>query len=163
MRSTVLPTERVACISHRYPDLKPGAAGPKTNMQTTTLANLLSVSLSHLDAESELRKFFGSKAITAAESSSSGASSKHRRRRGYVFQSQLTRPGPMWAHMKQPEGLSLHPLTADEGMRKEGKGPAASGKWWTVEYTKRYKSATRDFIHAVRSGCMSCHRSIAST
>ncbi|KAL4080118.1 transcriptional repressor TCF25-domain-containing protein [Scleroderma yunnanense] len=145
----------LAELSVRFSDLKCVIAGTSKATPTNTLANLLSVSLAHLDAESELRKFFGSKAVIAAESSESGPSSSHRRRRGMpsiLLRSQLTRPARSWSLIKQREGLSLRALTEAEASGKSGKGPAGSGGWWTVEYSRRYKGATRDFIRAVMSG-----------
>ncbi|KAI6129363.1 transcriptional repressor TCF25-domain-containing protein [Pisolithus croceorrhizus] len=144
----------LAELSVKYPDLKQ-ISSSSGDQRTNALAGLLSVSLAHLDAESELRKFFGSRAVTAAESSESGPSQSHRRRRGMpsgTSRSQLTRPNRSWSLMKPREGLSLRPLTEAETSRKARRGPACSGKWWAVEYTRRYKGATRDFIGAVRSG-----------
>lgn len=144
----------LAELSVRYPDLKSISNAP-SDERTSALASLLSVSLAHLDAESELRKFFGSRAVTAAESSGSGHSQSHRRRRGMpssALRAQLTRPDRSWSLTKPREGLSLRPLTEAETAGKTRRGPAYSGKWWTVEYTRRYKGATRDFIRAVRSG-----------
>ncbi|KAI6000815.1 transcriptional repressor TCF25-domain-containing protein [Pisolithus albus] len=144
----------LAELSIKYPDLK-HITSSSTDEQTHALAGLLSVSLAHLDAESELRKFFGSRAVTAAESSESGPSQSHRRRRGMpsgALRSQLTRPNQSWSLMKPREGLSLRPLTEAETSAKARRGPACSGKWWTIEYTRRYKGATRDFIRAVKGG-----------
>lgn len=144
----------LAELSVKYPDLK-HISSSSTDERTNALAGLLSVSLAHLDAESELRKFFGSRAVTAAESSESGPSQSHRRRRGMpssASRSQLTRPHQSWSLVKPREGLSLRPLTEAETSGKARRGPACSGKWWTVEYTRRYKGATRDFIHAVKGG-----------
>ncbi|KAI6044588.1 transcriptional repressor TCF25-domain-containing protein [Pisolithus marmoratus] len=144
----------LAELSLRYPDLK-HISNSSSDERTNALASLLSVSQPHLDAESELRKFFGSRAVTAAESSESGPSQSHKRRRGMpstTLRSQLTRPDRSWSLVKPREGLSLRPLTEAETAGKARGGPACSGKWWTVEYTRRYKGATRDFIRAVRSG-----------
>lgn len=144
----------LAELSIKYPDLK-HISSSSSDERTNALAGILSVSLVHLDAESELRKFFGSRAVTAAESSESGPSQSHRRRRGMpsgTSRSQLTHPNRSWSLMKPREGLSLRPLTEAETSGKAKRGPACSGKWWTVEYTRRYKGATRDFIDAVRGG-----------
>lgn len=54
--------------------------------------------------------------------------------------------------MKQREGLSARPLTEEETSGKVNKGPAGPGKWWTVEYSKRYKGVTKTFMQAVMTG-----------
>ena len=130
------------------------------------LSALFSVSVSHLDAESELKKFFGSKAVTAAQAATS-TSSPGKKRRGMQPQtqrSQLTRPQPSWGMIKQREGLSARPLTVEETTRKVNQGPAGPGKWWTVEYSKRYKGFTMTFMEAVMTGgrCIYVFRSISS-
>lgn len=124
-----------------------------TDTRATKLSALFSVSVTHLDAESELKKFFGSKAVSAAQASTSSTSPK--RRRGVQLQSQrsqLTRPQPSWAMIKQREGLSARSLTDEETNGKVSQGPAGFGKWWTVEYGKRYKGVTRTFMQAVMTG-----------
>ncbi|KAH7881864.1 transcriptional repressor TCF25-domain-containing protein [Phlebopus sp. FC_14] len=143
----------LAELSMKYPDLQHVAAGSSSDSRTTTLSALLSVSVPHLDAESELRKFFGSKAVSAAQSST--ASPSYKGRRGVQPQtqrSQLTRPQPSWGMTKQREGLSSRQLTEDEASRKASAGPAGGGKWWTVEYSKRYKGVTKTFMQAVMTG-----------
>ena len=61
----------LAELSLKYPDLKQQLAsstGPASSPATArSLAALLSVSVQHLDSEAELRKFFGSKVISAAK------------------------------------------------------------------------------------------------
>lgn len=54
--------------------------------------------------------------------------------------------------IKQREGLSARPLTDDETARKVNNGPAGPGKWWTVEYSKRYKGVTKTFMQSVMTG-----------
>ncbi|KIJ12883.1 hypothetical protein PAXINDRAFT_82129 [Paxillus involutus ATCC 200175] len=144
----------LAELSVKYPELQHVASSTTTDTRTTALSSLLSVSVSHLDAESELKKFFGSKAVSAAQSTTS-TPSPYKKRRGVQPQtqrSQLTRPQPSWGMIKQREGLSSRPLTEEEATRKVSKGPAGSGKWWTVEYGKRYKGVTKTFMQAVMTG-----------
>lgn len=56
--------------------------------------------------------------------------------------------------IKQREGLSSRPLTDEEVQQKvtDRNSPAARDKWWTVEYSKRYKGVTKTFMQAVSSG-----------
>ncbi|KAF8436005.1 transcriptional repressor TCF25-domain-containing protein [Boletus edulis BED1] len=143
----------LAELSIKYPDLQQIAPSASTNTQATKLSTLFSVSVSHLDAESELKKFFGSKAVSAAQAATSTSSPK--RRRGVQPQtqrSQLARPQPSWGMMKPREGLSARPLTEEETTRKVNNGPTGTGKWWTVEYSKRYKGVTKTFMQAVMTG-----------
>ncbi|KAH7927045.1 DUF654-domain-containing protein [Leucogyrophana mollusca] len=147
----------LAELSVKYPDLhnvtSASSVGASSN---SALASLLTVSVSHLDSEAEMRKFFGSKAVIAAKSSESGPSIP--KRRGVAGagtqRSQLTRPQPSWAMMKQREGLSSRPLTEDEIQRMPGSsnGPVPGERWWTVEYSKKYRGATKTFMQAVGSG-----------
>ncbi|KAF9236917.1 transcriptional repressor TCF25-domain-containing protein [Melanogaster broomeanus] len=144
----------LAELSIKYPDLQQVASSTTFDTRTTALSSLLSVSVSQLDAESELKKFFGSKAVSAAQSATSDPS-PYKKRRGVQPQtqrSQLTRPQPSWAMIKQREGLSSRPLTEEEATRKASKGPAGFGKWWSVEYGKRYKGVTKTFMQAVMTG-----------
>ena len=144
----------------RYPELRnittpiPGAPSSSTPTQQS-LATLLSVSLPHLDAEAEMRKFFGAKVVSASKSSNAGPSV----RRGLAQKSNLTKPKPAWWNAAQREGLSIRLLTDDElRERRERHGLAETGqgsggeKIWTVEYSKKYKSMTHAFIQTVMSG-----------
>jgi len=63
--------------------------------------------------------------------------------------------------MKQREGLSIRALTEDELAKKLGRQMQGNlwdlsrrqgDKWWTVEYSKKYKSVTKSFIQTVMSG-----------
>ncbi|KAG6880137.1 hypothetical protein C0992_005221 [Termitomyces sp. T32_za158] len=129
-----------------------------------TLNNLLAVSLVHLDSTAEMRKFFGSKVISSSTNSSSTAGSSRNSRRAPAIKqkSNLTRPQPGWWSASQREGLSIRGLDAMEVRELEGRRgwdtEAGNGngneeeKWWTVEYSQRYKSLTKLFIQAVMSG-----------
>ncbi|KAF9029393.1 transcriptional repressor TCF25-domain-containing protein [Rhodocollybia butyracea] len=117
--------------------------------------NTMTRSLSSFEAE--LKKFFGSKVVAANKDKSSGSS-----KRAHVTQrSVLTKPQSNWppAHMR--EGLSAKQLTDEEVAEKFDRNrwtDSASGtsfegeRWWTVEYSKKYKSTTMLFLHVVASG-----------
>lgn len=118
-----------------------------------TFADLLSVSVQHLDSEAEMRKFFGSKIVQANQDASSAAGPS--RRKAAAIRSQLTRPQATWWSAKGREGLSIRLLTdgeVDDKLERHGWDPMAQEKWWTVEYSKRYKSLTKVFMGTVLSG-----------
>lgn len=101
-----------------------------------------------------MRKFFGSKVVQANKSSTAGPSGSSARRQGVALRSNLTRPQPNWATAKGREGLSIRPLTEDEVAQKclAHEWDRVDEKWWTVEYSKRYKGVTKSFMHTVQSG-----------
>lgn len=148
----------LAELSKKYPELQSVAASSSSTTRNASLASLLSVSVSNLDAEAEMRKFFGARAVIAAKSSETSSSGSSKKRRGVAptqtQRSQLTRPHPSWSMIKQREGLSSRPLTDEEVQQKvtDRNSPAARDKWWTVEYSKRYKGVTKTFMQAVSSG-----------
>lgn|SRR6267142_506588 len=115
---------------------------------------LLSVSLSHLNPDAEMRRFFGGKVIPTSRNES--ASSSRARRQPTVQRSNLTRPQPDWWPAKLREGLTLRPLTDDEAAEKASLTPWDDNdngeKYWTVEYSKKYKGATLAFMQTVLSG-----------
>lgn len=101
-----------------------------------------------------MRKFFGSKVVTAAKSSSSSAGASPRGRQVGAQKSHLTRPQPSWWAAKQREGLSIRAYNEEdmkEKLVREG-WEHVEEKWWTVEYSKKYKGVTRSFMEAVMSG-----------
>ena len=116
---------------------------------TQSIADLLSVSLQNLDGEAELRRFFGSRVVTANRSEQSS-----NRKKGPQVKSNLTRPQPTWWAATGREGLSLRSLTDEEvgtKFKAHGWNPMQE-KWWTVEYSKKYKSMTKAFMDTVLSG-----------
>jgi hypothetical protein len=116
---------------------------------------LLALEPQHLDADAELRRFFGAKVVGATTSSSSSPRSGARRAAGLAQRSQLTRPKPGWWPAQAREGLSLRALSDEEVEKKMDKmrWEALPGeRWWTVEYGKKYLSVTRAFMQTVASG-----------
>lgn len=136
----------------RYPEAH------KTSMSSAdsqSLAKLLAVSLGYLDSKAELRKFFGSKVVQATKASSSSGG----RRQGTpaVLRSNLTKPKPTWWAARQREGLSVRAYTDEEVREKLDRHEwdvVGEEKWWTVEYSKKYKSMTKAFMSTVMSGGM---------
>uniref|UniRef100_P9WEI3 Probable transcription factor claV n=1 Tax=Ampulloclitocybe clavipes TaxID=56467 RepID=CLAV_AMPCV len=105
--------------------------------------------------EAEMRKFFGAKVVQANKSTSAGASGSSSRRKPGVLRSNLTHPQPSWWAAKQREGLSIRVLTESETeakMERQKWDTNEEEKWWTVEYSKKYKSMTMAFMQTVMSG-----------
>ncbi|KAL7281925.1 hypothetical protein ACG7TL_003392 [Trametes sanguinea] len=145
----------LAELSVKYPDLKQqlatSARSSSSPATARSLAALLAVSLQHLDSEAELRKFFGSKVISAAKAGSSSSSARH----SVLQRSNLTRPQPTWWPAQLREGLSVRPLTPEEvdaSLRRHGWQPLHGEKLWTVEYSKKYRAVTFEFMRTVMSG-----------
>ncbi|THH13849.1 hypothetical protein EW146_g6417 [Bondarzewia mesenterica] len=141
-------------LSIKYPDFQNVASktSPAPDQSSQELNTLLSVSISHLDPDAEMRKFFGAKVISASKSAS-GSSSPNSRRQP-ASRSNLTRPQPTWWPAKMREGLSLRPLSDEECKYKAIRNAWSdiSERWWTVEYSKRYKGVTMSFMRTVLSG-----------
>ncbi|KAH9936840.1 transcriptional repressor TCF25-domain-containing protein [Epithele typhae] len=148
----------LAELSVKYPDLKQqlvsSAAGPASSpVSARDLAALLAVSVQHLDSEAELRKFFGSKVISAAKVSSSNPHTPARQ--SAAKRSNLTRPQPDWWPAQFREGLSVQVLTEDDmegSLKRHLRQPVHGEKVWTVEYSKKYRAVTFDFMRTVMSG-----------
>ncbi|KAJ7165632.1 transcriptional repressor TCF25-domain-containing protein [Mycena crocata] len=144
--------QALAELSIKYPELQNVASGSGqqgTVASSASLASLLSVSLPHLDSEAEMRKFFGARVIQANKSAASGSS-----RRQTAQRSNLTRPPAAWFQVPR-EGLSLRALSEEERDTKLFRyswDATADEKWWTVEYSKKYKSVTLAFMTIVYSG-----------
>ncbi|KAJ7705831.1 transcriptional repressor TCF25-domain-containing protein [Mycena olivaceomarginata] len=126
--------QALAELSVKYPELQDVASGSNETAATSaSLASLLSVSLANLDSEAEMRKFFGARVIQANKSGTSGSA-----RRQTAQRSNLTRPARL--------------LELDDKLAHHAWDPARDEKWWTVEYTKKYKSVTLAFMKIVYSG-----------
>lgn len=70
------------------------------------------------------------------------------------LKSNLTKPQPTWWSASQREGLSIRLLNNPELEEKEMriKFLIQNERWWTVDYSQRYRSVTRAFVRAVMSG-----------
>lgn len=115
-------------------------------------SRLLSVSLSHLNPDAEMRKFFGAKIISASKNEP--GSSSRARRQPTAQRSNLTRPRSDWWPAKLREGLTLRPLSVNEVAAEAKLAPwnNSEERYWTAEYSKRYKGATLAFMQTVLSG-----------
>ena len=152
----------LAELSIKYPDLQQvvasTSASPAARSASAALASLLSVSTQHLDAEAELRKFFGAKVISAAKSSEASAS-KRAAAAAARLKSQakatLAKPKGNWWPANHRQGLSskLYTPEEEEEMRgRHGWAPLLGEKVWTVEYSKKYRAYTLAFMQTVMSG-----------
>jgi hypothetical protein len=95
----------------------------------------------HLDAAAELRKFFGARVVNAGAAPPKRAVSASAR----VV---LARPKPEWwpARARGPEEVAA--LVQRRGWARAEDGD----RWWTVEYSRKYKAVTRAFMQTVASG-----------
>ncbi|KAJ7039442.1 transcriptional repressor TCF25-domain-containing protein [Mycena alexandri] len=146
--------QALAELSIKYPELQnvanSSSAAASSSSSASTLASLLSVSLANLDSEAEMRKFFGARVIQANKTGAAGSS-----RRQTAQRSNLTRPLATWFQTLPREGLSLRPLSDEELVAKQALHAwdrTRDEKWWTVEYSKKYKSVTLAFMTIVYSG-----------
>lgn len=67
----------------------------------------------------------------------------------------IPRPQPTWWAAKQREGLSIRALSpeeVEEKLERHSWDAEEDEKWWTVEYSKKYKSMTMAFMRTVMSG-----------
>lgn len=145
----------LAELSLQYPDLREqlatSAASTSSPAAARSLAGLLAVSLQYLDAEAEMRKFFGSKVVSAAKAGSSTSST----RQSVVSRSNLTRPQATWWPAQLREGLSVRLLGHEEveaAHSRHGMRPIHGEKLWAVEYSKKYRGVTLAFMQTVMSG-----------
>ncbi|KAJ7235300.1 transcriptional repressor TCF25-domain-containing protein [Mycena haematopus] len=143
--------QALAELSIKYPELQDVASNSNETASTSvSLASLLSVSLPNLDSEAEMRKFFGARVIQANKASTPGSS-----RRQTAQRSNMTRPPATWFQTAPREGLSLRALSDEElevKLANHAWDRARDEKWWTVEYSKKYKSVTLAFMKIVYSG-----------
>lgn len=152
----------LAELSIKYPDLQQvvasTSASPAARTTSAVLASLLSVSLQNLDAEAELRKFFGAKVISAAKSAESGSSKRAAAAAARLktqAKATLARPKGNWWPANHRQGLSSRLYTAEDKEEMRGRhawSPLIGEKVWTVEYSKKYRAVTLAFMQTVMSG-----------
>lgn len=146
----------LAELSLKHPELKQATQNAPATRASSKFFSLLLVSLSNLDAEAEMRKFFGSKVIAASKASGSGSSNAQAKRRQGTMRSVLTRPQDGWWPANHRQGLSSRVLTEEElaerQVRHQWNNDVAGEKIWTVEYSRKYRGLTKTFIQMVLSG-----------
>ncbi|KAI0052680.1 DUF654-domain-containing protein [Auriscalpium vulgare] len=99
-----------------------------------------------------MRKFFGAKVVSGSNRAAAGSATA--RRQPTTQRSNLTKPKPNWWPAKLREGLTLRALTDEELQSKVTRSlwTDDNERWWTMEYSKRYKGVTRMFLQVVLSG-----------
>ncbi|EKM58976.1 uncharacterized protein PHACADRAFT_249116 [Phanerochaete carnosa HHB-10118-sp] len=146
----------LAELSLKHPELKQVAQHAPATKASGKFYSLLAVSQSNLDAEAEMRKFFGSKVISASKASSSGSSNGPARRQPTAVRSILTRPQSTWWPTSYRQGLSSRMLseeeTAERSVRHQWNEDIPGERVWTVEYSRKYRGMTKTFIQMVMSG-----------
>jgi hypothetical protein len=116
-----------------------------------SLTDLFGVSLQFLDPEAEMRRFFGSKVVLATKTSES---SRGAPKKVQNVRSHLARPQPTWWPSQSRDGLSLRSyseLEVSEKLTRQKWFPIQE-KWWTVEYSRKYRWMTSEFMAAVMAG-----------
>lgn len=98
-----------------------------------------------------MRRFFGSKVVLATKTSES---SRGAPKKPQNVRSHLTRPQATWWPAQGRDGLSLHAYNESEVSEKltRQKWSPMQEKWWTVEYSRKYKWMTREFMGVVMAG-----------
>lgn len=132
----------------RYPS---SSKNYKSVPDRPSLTDHLGVSLQSLDPEAEMRKFFGSKVVLATKTSES---SRRVPKKAQNVRSHLARPQATWWPSQLREGLSLRSYSNDEVSEKLTRQEwlPIQEKWWTVDYSKKYKRRTKAFMDAVMAG-----------
>ncbi|CCA72455.1 hypothetical protein PIIN_06391 [Serendipita indica DSM 11827] len=143
----------LAELSLKYSDITipdPSSAKTATPAVLTALHKLralLAVQTKFLDADAEMRRFFGSKVISAADSSSSGSGQP----RGPVARSVICKPQSSWPPAAMRDGLSMRPLTNEEthSVQTDNWMQMPGDKWFTVEHSPGYRWDQAQFIQIV--------------
>lgn len=113
---------------------------------------LLTLAPSNLDPDSEMRKYFGTKVVAQAKAESSASGSGPTRKPQAPDRTQLTRPRATWWPGRMRDGLNMAQLDLEESEGKSGWSEDGEERWWSVEYSRRYKGITRTFMSLVKIG-----------
>ena len=133
-------------------------SAPALTSALQTMRSLLALQPKHLDPDAEMRRFFGSKVISAAESSST-SSPGGQQPRAPLARSVLCRPQTSWPPAGMRDGLTMRSLSADETRLHKGGDKVDStekglmsmpgDKWFTVEHSPEYRWDQAQFIQVV--------------
>ncbi|EIW69934.1 hypothetical protein TREMEDRAFT_38605 [Tremella mesenterica DSM 1558] len=146
----------LADISKKYGEPSSSTLQQRSNQTPSSssiaLRNLLSVDPKNLDADAELRRFFGSKVI--ASSASTG--NKHRGPSvSTKLKFTLSKPKPQYPPATSLSGLGMREMTDDEVNdlydRRDWGEPEDGGKWFTFEHSGAWREIERQFLGAVSS------------
>ncbi|KAG8832450.1 hypothetical protein FRC17_001323 [Serendipita sp. 399] len=123
-------------------------AAPSVVSALHTLSSLLSIQPKYLDADAEMRRFFGSGVIRSAEASSSSTPTQ----RIPAARSTLCKPQSTWPPGATRDGLAMRPLTNEErkDVPQENNWMTMPGdKWFTIEHSPSYRWDQAQFIQVV--------------
>ncbi|WWD08346.1 hypothetical protein V865_006458 [Kwoniella europaea PYCC6329] len=149
----------LAELKIQYGEDKASQAGPSRaadhsgeTRSSMAFRNLLSVDPKNLDADAELRRFFGSKVI--ASSATSGPN-RHRPGPSAKLRYTISKPKPTYPPATSLAGLVMREMIdneVEELYDRRGKERIDKGeKWFTFEHTGPWREIERQFMGAVRS------------
>ncbi|OCF31778.1 cytoplasmic protein [Kwoniella heveanensis BCC8398] len=149
----------LAELKLQYGEDKDAQAGPSRTAEsagearsTMAFRNLLSVDPKNLDADAELRRFFGSKVIT---SSAQSGPNKHRPGPSAKLRYTISKPKPTYPPATSLAGLIMREMIDTEVdelyERRERQRVDKGEKWFTFEHAGAWREIERQFMGAVRS------------
>ncbi|WVW80890.1 hypothetical protein I302_102881 [Kwoniella bestiolae CBS 10118] len=149
----------LAELKLQYGDDKSSEAGPSRAVEgagetrsAMAFRNLLSVDPKNLDADAELRRFFGSKVIA---SSATTGPNRHRPGPSAKLRYTISKPKPTYPPATSLAGLVMREMIdneVEELYERRGKERIDKGeKWFTFEHTGPWREIERQFMGAVRS------------
>ncbi|KAL1410047.1 hypothetical protein Q8F55_004049 [Vanrija albida] len=144
----------------------PAAPEPVSNEPKSALAfrNLLSVDPKNLDADAELRRFFGSKVVSIVSSflpadtqiaSATPTNRSHRAAASSKARYIIAKPKPTYPPPTSLAGLNMHEMSADDVEdvydRRGWEQTDPGEKWYTFDHSPAWREVERQFLGAVRS------------
>ncbi|WWD20668.1 hypothetical protein CI109_105144 [Kwoniella shandongensis] len=148
----------LAELKLQYGDDKSSEAGPSRGAELSgetrtsmPFRNLLSVDPKNLDADAELRRFFGSKVIA----STAQAGNKHRPGPSSKLRYTISKPKPTYPPATSLAGLIMREMVdteVEELYERRSRERVDKGeKWFTFEHTGPWREIERQFMGAVQS------------
>ncbi|WWC72536.1 uncharacterized protein I206_106498 [Kwoniella pini CBS 10737] len=148
----------LAELKLQYGENQLSEAGPSRAVDSTetrsamAFRNLLSVDPKNLDADAELRRFFGSKVIA---SSATSGSNRHRPGVSQKLRYTISKPKPTYPPATSLAGLVMREMLdneVEELYERRGRERIDKGeKWFTFEHTGPWREIQRQFMGAVKS------------
>ncbi|WVR08578.1 hypothetical protein IAU60_005633 [Kwoniella sp. DSM 27419] len=128
------------------------ADGPSETRSNMAFRSLLSVDPKNLDADAELRRFFGSKVIA---SSAQSGSNRHRPGPSAKLRYTISKPKPNYPPATSLAGLIMREMIdseVEELYERRGRERLDKGeKWFTFEHAGAWREIERQFMGAVGS------------
>ena len=130
--------------------------------------NLLSVDPKNLDADAELRRFFGSKVVGGGfqggdtcslqiASLAQSGGNRHRPGPSAKLRYTISKPKPTYPPATSLSGLGMREMSEEEveevlvRRNVEGVSSDKGEKWFTFEHSPQWREVERQFMGAVRS------------